>query len=417
MIDELQGIIPQKLFKNFHGSSLLSLIQPFIAKTCYEITLNNPNLSYQEISYLYLKYFVENAPLSAGFLDSNLKFISLSSKLFNQITNYYPEASSALEIESASFFEIFTQCPNKIKKALKDNLLGQEVSHNNLKYEINEGDIRWVKWRSVPWYGIDSKPLGVIFTLKDNTQPYNTQITNKKLKQANEILENFSMIFSHDIIQPMRQIANFASLMKDHIERQNYQDEFLDFSLEAINSSLRQMQIISEGITLYSKEGKLTSNKEAVYLNQVLNQIHGSCFENNNIKFHSNISEDVILYMNAASATQLFQNLLINAVKHANANHTVIILTAEKGNDEQEFIKFKLYNHGNEIDKELSKKVFAPFVSSQKDGAGIGLMICKKIIDAYKGKIYIQPVTNRGTVVTFTLPKYDEKKIKLEKAS
>ncbi len=102
---------------------------------------------------------------------------------------------------------------------------------------------------------------------------------------------------------------------------------------------------------------------------------------------------------------QLFQNLFANAIKYSPGENYIITLSGAK--EDENFYRFHLHNHGYCPSYIRKRNVFLPFQSSTEDGAGLGLMICKKIISAYKGKITLHSGKRKGTVVSFTLPVCD----------
>jgi signal transduction histidine kinase len=143
----------------------------------------------------------------------------------------------------------------------------------------------------------------------------------------------------------------------------------------------------------------------------LLENILDSSLEKAIDRFQLHIEDGLNIFANATTVTQLFQNLFANAVKYSDADSPITLSAASEGN----YIKFYLHNYGY-CDKKLrSRNVFNTFESSKVDGAGIGLMICKKVVEAYSGKIILRSWKKRGTLVTFTLPVFAEDNSNREK--
>jgi light-regulated signal transduction histidine kinase (bacteriophytochrome) len=237
---------------------------------------------------------------------------------------------------------------------------------------------------------------------KDISQRQRIYLANKKLNQCNKMLENFSLIFSHDLIQPLRQATNFLTMIEEHLEPTIKGDTFVNHALTAIEKSLDQVRKISEGVALYCRNGNLTIDSEAVCLKTLIEEVRQSCLDDKKIEVKILIKESISLYANRVSLLQLFQNLLGNAVKHADSKRPIITLSGKKS--QNNFYEILLHNNGSCPSHVKRSDLFKPFNSSKVDGAGLGLMICEKIVTAYKGKIGIKSSPTKGTTVFFTLP-------------
>jgi signal transduction histidine kinase len=191
-------------------------------------------------------------------------------------------------------------------------------------------------------------------------------------------------------------------MIEEHLEPTIKNDEFVNHALKAIEKSLAQVRTISEGVALYCRNGNLTMNAEEVCLKSLIEEVRQSCLDDKKIEMKVLIKEPISLHANRVCLLQLFQNLLGNAVKHADSKTPVITLSGKKSHNN--FYEIFLHNNGFLPPHIKRRDIFKPFISSKIDGAGLGLMICEKIVTAYKGKIGIKSSATKGTTVSFTLP-------------
>ena len=384
-------------------SGLLALAQPLIARIAYLHKEKDSSLSFTSVSQEYLKAFIKNSPVSLGFLDEDLRIVHLSPGLDSWIMSSFRKRLNEAGAQTPlgfPFIELLSPLPERIKRALKANLKGKSKKFH-VDYTPHNKKTSFVHWESFPWYDENSKILGVMIFCKDVTRQHQLFLANKKLNQCNEMLENFSLIFSHDLIQPTRQATNFLSILEESLLTNPHTDDVIYHALEAIKKSLNQVRTISEGVALYCRNGNLTINSEPICLSNLIEEVRKSCLDDKKIEMNVLIDEKVMLQANRVTLLQLFQNLLANAVKHDTSPVHVITLSGKKKDN---FYEIYMHNKGFCSSKVKRRKLFNAFESSGNEGAGLGLMICKKIVTAYKGKISIKSSPAKGTTVIFNLP-------------
>lgn len=409
MQEIIRKLLPDQIFARYPGSkgSLLSLTLPLIAKIASFSTVNLSPEKFNEVSIAYIKSLVENSNMPAGVLDSNLQFITCSPKLKSWYrSNYELDHIQQEDITKYNFLKVMVPCPKGITTAINNNFKEKFQSYEELEVRLPNGDRKWVKWESVGFLGADKKAMGVLFFCKDITQQHILKVKNTKLLQTNQLLQNFNLIFTHDLMQPMRQLSNFTSLLNEQIQHLRIQDPTINYYMDAIKHSLNQILSLSEGLALYANEENPTYHSAEVSFFSLLEQIKQSCLFGEKVKIKNNIKEDVIIYANYTSVMQLFQNLLANAVKYtAHDKPTVTISGVVLKNG---FYKFSLTNNSI-ADKPLEENPLErlELESAEHGWVGLGLMICKKIVAAYKGKLTFKLSRKKGTTVSFTLPLYN----------
>ena len=393
----------------YKQDGLLAYMQPLIAALSERVCYENPHLDYHKVSHAYLKSLIDQVPISVFCLDKDLNITGLSSTALAWLKSHYYKRKKAFcfeDILGKKFSDVFRPCPKPLGMALKSALKGKVWRTQSLKHETHKQyHYKWLRWEVFPWLNQNSEVTDIIVFLEDTTPHQQLLLSNKKLQQSNELLEGFNLIFSHDLIQPLRQISNFLDIIHEHYENIDTDNASMNQVFGALQKSLEHVRNLSEGIVLYCKNGDLTVESEQISVQQLIQEIYEISLKSTKCQFNSQLSEDVYLYANRTCMLQLFQNLFANAIKHSVGENCIITLSAAR--EDKNFYRFHLHNRGYCPGYIRKRNVFLPFQSSTSDGAGLGLMICKKIILAYKGKITLHSGKRKGTVVSFTLPVCD----------
>jgi signal transduction histidine kinase len=240
--------------------------------------------------------------------------------------------------------------------------------------------------------------------------------TNSHLQNSNEELERFAYIASHDLKSPLRIILSFITLFnkkyKDQIDDQG--QEFL----EIIATNADQMHHLIEDILEYSKSKNRVLKKEKVDLNKVLNQIVSHIDSKDfhlNGKIHFSPLPEI--ESDFTMLKQLFQNLIENGLKYNHGSHKLVSVQYLEKETE---IYFIIKDNGIGIEKIYFDKIFEMFQrlhnKNEYQGTGIGLAVCKKIIQQLDGKIWVTSKLDRGSIFHITFPKTIlwDKKIKAD---
>jgi light-regulated signal transduction histidine kinase (bacteriophytochrome) len=223
-------------------------------------------------------------------------------------------------------------------------------------------------------------------------------------------LENFAYIASHDLKEPLRTIGNFSQLLSRQYKEQleGAGQEYLDF----IIGGVKNMNQLIEDLLAYSRVNTEEHTIEKINLNDLLTLIqHGlsNYIDEKKAIIHIDAMPEAIL-ANRTKVKQLFQNLLINAIKfHKPDEKPEVFISFEETNTHWQF---KVRDKGIGIEKDFHDKIFLLFkkLHNRRDyqGTGIGLALCKKIVDQHKGKIWVESELGAGTTFLFTLEKNPE---------
>jgi len=227
---------------------------------------------------------------------------------------------------------------------------------------------------------------------------------NNELVESNMALKHFTIATSHDLKEPLRTIGSFSSLLNKKYEHQL--DETGKSYLSFINSGVTHMNQLLADLYSYSKllHKKQQIDLEKIDLNQlvqkVLENLDGS-IQSKKVKF--NIAELPVVKSRKAHMHQLYQNLISNAIKF-NDNDDLLITIGSK-REGQEFICY-VKDNGIGIPEEYQEQVFEMFQSLSREhpGTGMGLAICKKIVETYGGNLWVISSEGKGANFYFNLP-------------
>ncbi len=227
-----------------------------------------------------------------------------------------------------------------------------------------------------------------------------------ELARSNEDLEQFAYITSHDLMEPLRMMSSYAQLLKRRYATQLDDDarEFIEF----IIGGAQRMRLLIDALLVYSRAGRADAQMKVVSLDDALNdalanlsQAISDCLATVVRGPLPSVEADPIGMM------QLFQNLVGNALKFRRESEQphVRIATTDLG----PYWQITVEDNGIGIQPEYFDRVFAAFQRlhprSTYEGAGIGLSICKKIVERHGGRIWIESQAPSGTCFHFTLPK------------
>jgi PAS domain S-box-containing protein len=224
-----------------------------------------------------------------------------------------------------------------------------------------------------------------------------------QLKQKNEELEQFAYIAAHDMKEPLRGITTYLSMLqKKYSDRL---DEKANLYINNAYDNANRMKTLITDILDFSKTGVV--GDQPVNLNNLLDSIIYNYQADVNTNAIISRSKMPILKGDASSFIQLFTNLINNGIKYQPKGQTpeIKIEVAES----EKWWAFTVADNGIGIAPEHQNRVFEIFkrlhTESEYTGTGIGLANCKKIVAAYGGKIWFEPVASRGTIFKFTIPK------------
>ncbi len=294
---------------------------------------------------------------------------------------------------------------NKPLKALTD-------AKQNAKY-VSEG-WRVKKDKSLFWADVVLTKLvdekghlsGYVKITRDLTEKKNAQEEllhkTEELKRSNTELEQFAYVASHDLQEPLRMITSYVQLLEKRYKDKLDEDanEFINYAVDGAS----RMQTLIYSLLEYSRINRVkpfTDIDLDDVLHEVINDLSVLIKETD-----TKISWGAmpIIYGDTVLIGQLFFNLIANAIKFRNEKPPEITISCQKRNNEY---LFAVKDNGIGIKKEYAEKIFVIFQrlhSKEKyPGTGIGLAVCKKIVERHEGSIWIDSEPNVGTTFYFTI--------------
>lgn len=222
-----------------------------------------------------------------------------------------------------------------------------------------------------------------------------------ELRRSNEELNEYAHIVSHDLKSPLRSIAALTSWIKmDNLEKFD-KDSLQNF--DNIELTLEKMESLISDVLQFSSIDSDTKQDTLVDIHKLVNDLIKILYVPENVSINilkklPSIKGDKIKFQ------QLFQNLIGNAIKFSNKEKALINIDFQ---ELQSSYKFSIQDNGIGIEKRYFDKIFKIFQSLKKseDSSGIGLSIVKKIVDIYKGEIWLESEINKGTTFYFTIKK------------
>jgi signal transduction histidine kinase len=229
-----------------------------------------------------------------------------------------------------------------------------------------------------------------------------------ELARSNSELEQFAYVASHDLQEPLRKVASFCQLLERRYKGQldERADQYIGFAVDGA----KRMQVLINDLLAFSRVGRLTREQVIVDCGEVAAQAVanlGPAIEETGAEIEVGPLPSV--RGEQALLAAVFQNLLGNAVKFHGDEPPLVTLTAVRDTD---FWAFTCADNGIGIEPEYAERVFVIFQRLHpKDaypGTGIGLAMCRKIIEYHGGRIWLDTDADRGTVFRFTLPVVEE---------
>ena len=229
--------------------------------------------------------------------------------------------------------------------------------------------------------------------------------TNQQVKDINQELKEFAYIVSHDLKAPLRGINTLVKWMST-----DYADKFDENGrkqLDSLSKRVLQMHNLIDGILQYSRVGRVEERKVVVNLNKLASEAIEMVAPPENITITIE-NELPTVKCEQTRFMQVFQNLLSNAIKYMDKPKGLIKVGCV---EEDGFWKFNVTDNGPGIEEKDFERIFKIFQTvkprDEFESTGIGLTVVKKIVELYKGKIWVESKVGEGTTFFFTFPKQE----------
>jgi PAS domain S-box-containing protein len=231
-----------------------------------------------------------------------------------------------------------------------------------------------------------------------------------ELKRSNDELQQFAYVSSHDLQEPLRMVSSYTQLLAKRYQGRldSDADEFIAFAVDGCN----RMQGLIQDLLAYSRAGtngkelRDVSSEDA--LQKALENLRITIEQSGAIVTHDPLPA---VTTDATQLTQVFQNLVGNAIKYHGADVPRVHVSASR-NSRNERI-FSVRDNGLGIDPQYFERIFILFQRlhgrDEFEGTGIGLAICKKILERLGGRIWVESQPEKGSTFFFALPETEGK--------
>ena len=337
-------------------------------------------------------------PSAIAMFDAQMRYLAVSQRW---LTDYGLQG----DIFGRSHYEIFPD-PERWREIYQRCLAGAVETCEADFFERADGSSEWIRWAIHPWYRSETVGGLIMFTevITERIQAQQQlQQLNQELLRSNAELEQFAFITSHDLREPLRKIKNYTDLLA---ESYPHADSKANKYLNSIIGGVSRMQALIADLLTCSRVSRAELLLEPTDLNTVLQQV---CEELSPL-----IAENCAAITAQALPTvsvhqgqmlQLFQHLIVNSIKFRGEAAPVIDIKAKLCS--QEWL-FSITDNGIGIHPQYAERVFVIFQRlhnrTEYEGTGVGLTICKKIVERHGGRIWVESDLGQGATFYWTLP-------------
>lgn len=284
---------------------------------------------------------------------------------------------------------------------------------------IRDGSVRWLRTSKIPLYDSKQNVIGILGAYEDITERKlmelelvernkNLYELNSKLESVNVDLEQFAYSISHDLKEPIRMIGGFSGLLEKRYV--NVLDEAGREYINFIKEGSQRMSSLISQILSYTKIEKIDEQTEEVNFGVLFDNLLkdlDTFIKIRKAKIMLTLPQKEIVCQ-SARINMLFHNLITNGIKFNESKTPLININYVEREDEW---YFKVSDNGIGIEENYEDYIFKPFKRLNNrekfPGNGIGLSICKRIIELHGGKIWYTDNEPNGTTFHFTISKID----------
>ena len=277
-----------------------------------------------------------------------------------------------------------------------------------LEIQNMNGHITPVLYNASIYRDESGKVIGVFAAARDITERKKAEEMLKQkleeLARSNAELEQFAYVASHDLQEPLRMVVSYLQLLQRKYQGKldSKADKYIYFAVDGAS----RMQVLINDLLEFSRVTTKANEFEPTncksIMDQVLSDLEIFIRENRASISYGPLP---VVMADPVQFAQVFQNLISNAIKFRSEEAPQIKISAEKRADHW---LFSVKDNGIGIDPKYSDRIFEVFKRLHKreeyPGTGIGLSICKKIIERHEGQIWVESEAGKGSTFCFTLP-------------
>jgi PAS domain S-box-containing protein len=356
---------------------------------------------------------LDNIPDTIYFKDKNSKFIRVNKAQANTLGISDPKESVGKS--DMDFFEIghATDAYEDEQKIMQSKIpLIAKVEN----IRTAEGTYRWVTATKVPIIDNHGRCTGLVGISRDITS---YKLTEEKLEKYSEELKGLNAakdklfsIIAHDLRSPFSSLLGLSEIVLDDFETLS-RDEIKGYNIEIYNVLKNELTLL-ENLLNWSRleTGQMKLNRERINLYTKTESVISLLSVNAKLKDIDLLNEtakDIFISADPNMLHSVLQNLIANSIKFTNKGGLIKVNSENMRND---FIQITVSDNGIGMTKDQIKNLFGLTATSTRGtndekGTGLGLMICKEMVERHGGIISAKSETGKGTDISFTMPKAD----------
>lgn len=346
----------------------------------------------------------DNAPIGIALTGTDGRFIQ-ANRALAQIVDRSVDELAGMEVREVTHPEDSAADT----EAMRSMVAGETKTFRRAKrYLRPDGTPTWVDLSVVLVRDADDQPAYFISQMLDinvrREAEAELERRNAELQRSNSELEQFAYVASHDLSEPLRMVSGFVQLLQTRYEGRldADADEFIGFTVDGVN----RMQELINDLLAYSRVGRSEREDTPVDCNVVLETTYralASMIDSTGADIEAEPLP--IVHGERRELVQLMQNLLSNALKFGDPEMPRVHIGARR---DGAFWHLHVADNGIGIEPHHADRIFKMFQRlhghDEYPGTGIGLAICKKIVDRGGGRIWVEPNADGGSAFHFTLP-------------
>ncbi len=365
----------------------------------------NTELSLQK-SEAFNKALINSIPMKMFIKDPDLNYIMIDRGYANSL-GLEPE-----EIVGNNDFDYYpSELAEKYRADDREVLLSGEVKDVEEPFVLG-GNEYWVHTIKSPVRNAKREIIALLGLFEDITRRKQTEFelikTMEALKISNQELEQFAYVASHDLQEPLRMVSSYTQLLEKRYKDQLDQDakDFINYAVDGAN----RMQKLIQDLLSFSRV--TTRGREFVSIDT--HEPLGEAVSNLQMIIRESgamVSNDELPPVRGdySQIVQLFQNLICNGIRYQKRGEAPrIYIHALKSPSNQNQIEFTVSDNGIGIEDKYFERIFVIFQRlhgrQEYPGTGLGLALCKRIVERHGGRIWVDSEFGKGSTFHFTLP-------------
>jgi PAS domain S-box-containing protein len=283
-----------------------------------------------------------------------------------------------------------------------------QLRNHRTRCKNHDGEEVWVSTNARFYEDLEGRVLGVEGITRDITTQVAAEAELKRtletLQRSNKDLEQFAYVASHDLQEPLRMITSYLQLLDRRYKGKmdSAADEFIDFAVDGAG----RMRRLIDALLVYSRVGRSGEPMEPVncdvVLDKALENLRRVVHERDAVITHDGLPEVAAM---ESQLVQLLQNLISNAIKFCDKEPPKIHVSVRQENGQW---VFSVKDNGLGLDPQFAERIFGVFQRLHKrdayPGTGVGLAICKRIVQRHGGRIWVESEQGEGATFLFTIP-------------